>query len=179
MTMNKSQADKILSKYYDDCYQSLLKYCRVRLGNFDSHAHDCVQEAFIVLYKKLKSGEEIENPRAFLYRTADNFIRRIVKECSKQQIRNIPLEEFSAVTVSSVPMISDEFDYDKYAEILIEKLNEDEKRIYRMKYSDKMSIGEIAAFLNISPAAAAKRLQRMRDKIKQLISEADYEEVIL
>lgn len=179
MTMNKSQADKILSKCYDDCYRSLLKYCRVRLGKFDSHAHDCVQEAFIILYNKLKSDEAVENPRAFLYRTADNFIRRTVRECSKQQSRNIPLEDVSAVTVSSVPIISDEFDYDKYAEILIEKLNEDEKQIYLMKYSDKMSIGEIAAFLNISPAAAAKRLQRMRDKIKQLISEADYEEVIL
>lgn len=179
MTMNKSDADKILSKCYDDCYQSLLKYCRVRLGKFDGHAHDCVQEAFIVLYNKLKSEEAIENPRAFLYRTADNFIRRTVKECSKQQSRNVPLEEFSAVTVSSVPMISDDFDYDKCAEMLIAKLNEDEKQIYNMKYSEKMSIGEIAVSLNISPAAAAKRLQRMRDKVKLLISETNCEEVIL
>lgn len=179
MTMNKSDADIILSKCYDDCYQSILKYCRVRLGKFDSHAHDCVQESFIILYSKLKSGEAIDNPRAFLYRTADNFIKRTVKECSKQQSRNIPLEEIYAVTVSSVPMIPDDFDYDKYAEALISKLNEDEKQIYSMKYSDKMSIGEIAVYLNISPAAAAKRLQRMRDKVKQLISETNCEEVIL
>ncbi len=179
MTMNKSDADKILSKCYDDCYQSLLKYCRVRLGKFDSHAHDCVQEAFIVLYNKLKSGETIDNPRAFLYRTADIFIKRTVKECSRQQSRNIPLEEIYAVTVSSVPIISDDFDYDKCAELLISKLSEDEKQIYRMKYSEKMSIGEIAVYLNISPAAAAKRLQRMRDKVKQLISETYCEEVIL
>lgn len=179
MTMNKPDADKILSKCYDDCYQSLLKYCRVRLGKFDSHAHDCVQEAFIVFYNKLKIGESIENPRAFLYRTADNFIRRTIKECSKQQNRNISLEDVSAITVSSVPIISDDFDYDKYAEALISALTEDEKQIYNMKYSDKMSISEIASSLNISPAATAKRLQRMRDKIKKLISETDYEEVIL
>ncbi len=179
MTMNKSDADKFLSKCYDDCYQSLLKYCRVRLEKFDSHAHDCVQESFIVLYDKLKSGEAIDNPRAFLYRTADNFIKRTVKDCSKQQSRNIPLDEVYAVTLSSVPMISDDFDYDKCAEALISKLTEDEKRIYNMKYSNKMSIGEIAVYLNISPAAAAKRLQRMRDKVKQLISETDCEEVIL
>lgn len=179
MTMKKSDADKMLSCCYDDCYQNLLKYCRVRLGKFDSHAHDCVQEAFIVLYKKLKSGEAIENPRAFLYRTADNFIKRTVKECSRLQSRNVPLEEVSAITVSGVPVISDEVDYDKCAEALISRLTEDEKQIYNMKYSDKMSIGEIAVSLNISPAAAAKRLQRMRDKVKQLISETDYEEVIL
>lgn len=179
MTMNKSEADKILSKCYDDCYQSLLKYCRVRLGKFDSHAHDCVQDSFIVLYNKLKSGEAIDNPRAFLYRTADNFIKRTVRECSKQLSRNVSLEEVYAVTVSAVPMISDDFDYDKCAELLISKLNEDEKQIYNMKYSEKMSIGEIAVHLNISPAAAAKRLQRMRDKVKQLISETYSEEVIL
>lgn len=179
MTMNKSDADKILSKYYDDCYQSLFKYCKVRLGKFDSHAHDCVQESFIVLYGKLTGGETIENPRAFLYRTADNFIKRTVKECSRQQNRNIPLEEIYAVTVSSVPMISDDFDYDKCAKDLISRLSEDEKQIYILKYSNKMSIGEIAVFLNISPAAAAKRLQRMRDKVKQLVSETEYEEVIL
>ena len=179
MTMNKSDANNILSKCYDDCYQSLLKYCRVRLRNFDSHAHDCVQEAFIVLYSKLKSDETIENPRAFLYRTADNFIKRTIRDCSEQQSRNVPLDDIYAFTVSSVPMISDDFDYDKCAETLISKLSDDEKQIYIMKYSNKMSIGEIANYLNISPAATAKRLQRMRDKVKQLVSETEYEEVIL
>ena len=91
----------------------------------------------------------------------------------------MPLDDIYAFTVSSVPMISDDFDYDKCAEALISKLSDDEKQIYIMKYSDKMSIGEIAINLNISPAAAAKRLQRMRDKVKELVSEYEYEEVIL
>ncbi len=177
--MDKSKADKILSKYYDDCYRSLLKYCRVRLGKYESHAHDCVQDAFIVLYNKLTDGENIENPRAFLYRTADNFIRRTVKECSKQLKRNVSLDDVSAITSSSVSVINDTLDYEKCAEALIDMLSDYDKQIYIMKYIEKLSIGEIAVSLNISPAAAAKRLQRMRDKIKHLISEIDYEEMTL
>ena len=71
--------DKTVSECYEKYFQSIYKYCRVRLGEFSQYAEDCVQDAFLVFYNKLRDGETVEQPRAFLYRTADNFVKRTVE----------------------------------------------------------------------------------------------------
>ena len=40
--------DKTVSECYEKYFQSIYKYCRVRLGEFSQHAEDCVQDAFLV-----------------------------------------------------------------------------------------------------------------------------------
>ena len=70
----KKRADALLQECYDQYRIRLFNYCLSRLDSREA-ADDCVQETFIVFYNKLLDGEEFENPRAFLYRTADNRMR--------------------------------------------------------------------------------------------------------
>ena len=55
--------------------------------------------------------------------------------------------------------------------MLIALLEPDEQILYRMRYKDELPVNEIAERLNISPAAAAKRISRLRKKIVDLIKE--------
>ena len=43
----KLSVEQTVNDCYEQYYQSLYKYCRVRLGEFSEHAEDCVQDAFM------------------------------------------------------------------------------------------------------------------------------------
>ena len=60
-------------------------------------------------------------------------------------------------------------DYDLLAEKLVSELKENEQEIYKLKYIENKSIKEIASELNLSFDVVAKRLSRLRQKVKELI----------
>lgn len=165
-----------IEQFFNDCYeqyyQSLFKYCRVRLGEFSEHAEDCVQDAFVILQRKLNEGETIEQPRAFLYRTADNFVKRTAEHYIKERTRTVDLSQVESVSVA--PEISDDFDYDRLAQILLETLTQQEQELYILKYVRRKSLKEIAEMLDIQPTAVAKRVSRLRQRIKDLIYEQNF-----
>ena len=152
--------DNTVGDYYEKYYQSIYKYCRVRLGEFSQHAEDCVQDAFLVLHNKLTDGETVEQPRAFLYRTADNFVKRTIESCRKRQSRTVDIDE-AAEKIAAPP--------DECARLLIEMLTVEERVLYELKFIKRKSLKEISEILNITPTATAKRVSRLRSRIKDLV----------
>lgn len=169
MSQNRHKVEKEVNDCYEKYYQSIYRYCYARLGDLNEHAGDCVQETFLVLHRKLSEGIEIEQARAFLYRTADTFVMRKRQEYKNQVKRTVQLDE--AEEKASPPIIPDNFDYDKCAAMLISLLSPEERELYDMKYIRRLSLTEIAELLDISPPAAAKRTSRLRQRIKDLIKE--------
>ena len=168
----KLNIEQFINDCYEKYYQSLFKYCRVRLGEFSEHAEDCVQDAFVILQRKLTEGEKIEQPRAFLYRTADNFVKRTTEQYIKERTRTVDLD--TAENTPAPPIISDNFDYDEFARILIATLTQQEQELYILKYVQRKSLKEIAEMLGIQPTAVSKRVSRLRQRIKDLIYEQNF-----
>lgn len=166
----KHQADEALKHAYELCFTPLLKYCNVRKGDAAVSADDCVQEAFLVYYNKLLSGETFQNPRAFLYRTADNFLKQAIEQFVRQRDRTVPLEDAEALSAAPLPFEASDLDYDKLAAVLLSELTTEEQALYRMKYIERRPLFEIAELLGISPAAAAKRTSRLRSRIKDKLT---------
>lgn len=167
----KHAADEMLSFVCREYGKSLEKYCRVRLGDGADWADDCVQETFYIYYKKLLGGESIERPKAFLYRTADNMIKRKLREHYKNASRTVPLDE--ARDRESVPAddAASLIDYDELKDLLIGALSDGEQRLYKLKYEQGRSLREIGEILNIPPATVANRTSRLRSKIKGLLTD--------
>lgn len=168
----KRRADKGFTEAYEACYLSLIKYCTVRMGDARAQADDCVQEAFLVFYNKLLCGETIQNPRAFLYRTTDNFLKQAVSRYARDQKRHVPLEDAGQLADEQpLPFSKEDLDYDACAKALLQTLSEDEQTLYRLKYMEKRSLREIAELLEITPAAAAKRTSRLRAAVKEKLTQ--------
>lgn len=161
--------DNTVGDYYEKYYQSIYKYCRVRLGEFSQHAEDCVQDAFLVLHNKLTDGETVEQPRAFLYRTADNFVKRTIESCRKRQSRTVDIDEAAEKIAAPPDSLPDDFDYDECARLLIEMLTVEERALYELKFIKRKSLKENSEILNITPTATAKRVSRLRSRIKDLV----------
>lgn len=164
---NKKNADEILRQTYSTYSEKIGRYCNIKLKN-RSEADDCVQECFLVFYKAVLRGENIDNKGAFLYKTADNLIRNQWRR-DKKNNKIISLDDISENV--STPDIVDcgNIDFDLYADKIIKALSENEQAIYKLKYVDDKSIADISAELNISFDAVAKRLSRLRQKVREMI----------
>lgn len=171
----KQRANALLQECYNKYRTKLFAYCLSRLDGAREAADDCVQETFIVFYNRLISGEVFENPRAFLYRTADNFVKREKQKTATEMRREIPLESAENIGVTDEEYTArlELIDYEECAKTLIALLSDEEKKMYDLRYVQKIGVEEIARMLGISRPAASMRLMRLRNKIKDMVYSID------
>lgn len=172
----KKRANALLQECYNEYRIKLFNYCLSRLDSREA-ADDCVQETFIVFYNKLLDGEQFENPRAFLYRTADNFVKRQKQKAASELRHQVPLETAADVGVSDdYNERLDLIDYEEFAKILLNLLTDEEKQIYNLRYVQKIGVEELAEKLGVSRPAASMRLMRLRNKIKDMVYDMNIDE---
>lgn len=168
---SKSASVTIFEQCYKDYYQSLINFARARLRESSDFCEDCVQETFMVLYNRLQAGEEFEYPRAFLYKTLDNIIKKQKTKIMTDEINTVSLDDLEN---SMEIAVHDAVDYEKYIKILEDSLDEDEKFIYTEKYVNEKKIEQIAIENNLSVGAVTMRLSRLRKKLKNLLDDLIY-----
>ena len=167
--MSKKQtANEKIERDYNLYYANLQRFCYVKLKN-QEQADDCVQECFFVLYEHYMRDEDIKNTAGFLYKVADNLIKAQWRENQASE-RNVQIDSI-AETVPSTEDKYSNIDYDLLAKQLLILLTDSEKELYKLKYVDNKSIKEISTELNLSFTAVAKRLSRLRQKVKDMITE--------
>lgn len=166
---NKKAIQDRFTQIYNEYKAPIYKMCLVKLKDKDS-AEDCMQNAFTVLYKKMLNSEEIENPRAFLYKTSGNFILKCFEEKNKSNNRTVPISEYENKIVDEQSKIDSNIDYQLLNKRLNDILTPDEQYLLKLKYIYDYTIDDVAKNLNISKPAVAKRLQRLREKIKNSIN---------
>ncbi len=177
-TINKKKyINAQLQECYDKYRLKLFNYCLSRLNGSREAADDCVQETFIIFYNKLLDGNQFEDPKTFLYRTANNFVKRQKQKDAKELQRQVSLESATeiGVTDDEYDFRLDLIDYEELAKMLIEFLSEEEKEIYTLRYVQKIAVEEIAEKIGISRPAASMRLMRLRNKIKEMVYSFDIE----
>lgn len=160
----RTDTAKTFEKCYDDYYLRLLSFARARLGENGSFSEDCVQETFVVFYKRLVSGEQFEYPGAFLYRTLDNIIKKQNSKAFAEKKNTVYLDD----PQNTVELKSEDcFDYEGFTELLEKSLDGRERLLYTEKYVYRKPIGVIAAETGLTVGAVTMRLSRLRQKLKK------------
>lgn len=165
----KKMADIKLKNAYSEYYSQLYKFCLSKLKNDRASVDDCVQEAFIVLYKKYLSGEEIEYTYAFLLKTASNFVKKRYTQIRRDET-NIDIEEVKEI-ISHSNDIDDRLSFEEYSRMISDALSDTDREIFAMRYIQDLKIDEIAEALQMSVSSVTTRLSRMRNKLRKLFSE--------
>ena len=169
MAENKRLADAKLVEAYEEYSSFIARYCALRLKADKDAVDDCVQNTFLVFYRRLLSGEQFKNPKAFLYFTASNMCKKADDEKLRNAKRTAELifaEDIPASEDNSEALM---LDYDIIRDILIAQLSEKEQDLYQLKYVERRSLAEIAQIYGISPSATATRTSRLRAKIHELV----------
>lgn len=149
-------AEKIIELIYREYYETVFRYCRVRL-NGDLHAaQDCTQEVFLVLHKKLKKLIDLDSILPWLYQTAD----REIKNYRRKHPAMIDIDE---IVDLAAPQQEDS---------PLDILDEEERKLVDLYYGgvDKYAI---AKNLGISLDVLYKRMHRIRQKLKENLGNTD------
>lgn len=146
-TRNKS--DKYIDDIANIYYKDIHKYCLSRFYNgMDSNlAEDCTQETFIVLLDKIKKGETVDNPRAFLYRVADNIVNRAISQHMKQCKIHLMLEDVENINSMNLDIegvldkiLSENINQDELIIEILSNLSDREVALYTMYYKPKICV---------------------------------------
>lgn len=157
--------DRLVSQYQNRA----VGYAFSLLGDFHL-AEDAAQEAFLQVYRDLPSLAE---PLAF-----PGWLRKIVfKYCDRIRRR----QHVPCVALAEAPDIAD-YDADPAAifhtsedrarrerqvAAAMQRLSENDRTIITLFYMGENSVEDVGMFLQLSPTAVKKRLQRARERLKE------------
>lgn len=157
--MEKKQKT-FIEQMYQDNHEGFLRFLMQKTHNRDD-AHDVLQEAFQKLMKR-DGLREMENPRAYLYRTATNIIidRQRKGQHHLRYIREVTsgVEVGSASLTDAIPpdrQVAARQELDMIYRAL-EALPEKCRRTFLMHREQNMKYGEIAEILSISVSMVEK-----------------------
>ena len=137
-------------------YRQIFNYCRVKLRHEQS-ASDCVQEVFLILYKKLEKVDLTENTVIWLYRAADKVISKYLKKHSS----DISLDSLDEPIEDKRAFISDSY------EVIDTYVTKDELYLLEKYYLHGETIREIAEKSAVSEAAIYKRIERLKSRLEK------------
>lgn len=166
---DKQRADSLLKQAYRECYTSIYRFCMSRLKIDQDSVEDCVQDTFLVLYKKYLAGENIQYVSAFLLKTASNLVKKRYAEFEKQkkcidieQIKEIPSQNYD---------IDDRLTFEEYSRQISAALNDADTELFSLRYIEELKIEEIANITGKSISNVTTRLSRMRKKLRELFGD--------
>ncbi len=150
---------------YEQYSDAIFRYCYYRVFDREK-AKDYVQEAYCRTWKYLSEGKEIQNLRAFLYRTANNIIIDESRKRKATSLDGIMEKGFTPKTDTREKTQ----DYFTGKEIInmVKSLDEKYRDVILMKYVDDLSTKEIAFALNETENNIYVRLSRGLEKVKKL-----------
>ena len=160
------QSDYFISSY-DKYADEIFRFIRSKTRNRDT-ALDITQETFIRIWSSIGNGTQIENIRAFLYKTARNLIIDNFRKHHEESLEVLIDEghEFSNNEYESIEHKSEI----GIALRILDNIKPEYRDIIVMRHIDGLSIAEIAELLDIEPNTVSVRLGRALKYVQQLIS---------
>ncbi|NOZ43357.1 MAG: sigma-70 family RNA polymerase sigma factor [Alphaproteobacteria bacterium] len=172
--MNKDQK-YFIEQMYQDNHEGFLRFLMQKTRNTDD-AHDVLQEAFQKLITRDGLGD-MENPRAYLYRTATNIIidRRRKGQHHKKYIREVTngVQAGTASLAAAIPPDRQVAARQELAMLdqALNDLPEKCRRTFLLHREQYLKYSEIAEKLQISVSMVEKymiqALKHLRRKIKR------------
>lgn len=135
---------------------SLYRLCTVMLQNRED-AQDAVQECFLRYITKAPDFKDSEHEKAWLIRVASNVCKDMLRY--RRHTSFLSLDEIRTVSTS-----------EDNAQILglLMVLDEKYRAVIHLHYVEGYGVSEISSALGISSSAVKKRLQRGREKLREL-----------
>lgn len=161
---SKNGDEKAFTELILSMKNDLYRIGKTRL-NDDNDISDAIQETMINAYKHLKKLKDISNFKSWIIKILINECNKIYKKKNKsiKLFEKITVEETPNIIDNSINSINSKLDF----ELLINKLNYEEKLIVTLYYNNKYSCNEISEILNMNINTVKSKLTRTKEKVKK------------
>ena len=160
-------------EFYREYAPKLFKYCYFRVHSKED-AEDLAGKTFTKTWDYLAQGNQIENLRAFVYRTAHNAVIDFYK--TSKQDREVSLDAFEDETIDIPDDAS--FVKDLETKTLVQDVKDQLKHLpdaYReiiiLRFINELEIPEIATAMDMTENNTSVKLHRAIEKLKSLVNE--------
>jgi RNA polymerase sigma-70 factor (ECF subfamily) len=157
----QDQVAQLFEEARDDVFRYLLS-----LGLYPPQAQEAAQEVFLRLYTTLKKGEEIENPRGWIFRVAHNLGLKIRARQSSQAPFDPDLEARLAGPALNPEQNLLEREQTLRFHQAVERLSEQQRRCLLLRL-EGLRYPEIGSALGISSSAVGEFLRRAISRLKK------------
>mgnify|MGYP001800157386 CR=1 FL=1 len=162
---------KAFAELFDRYQQKLLNYFHKLLWNDQQMAEDFTQELFTKIIKKPELFNQQLNFSTWVFTVASNMCKNAYrkKAYEKAYLDQLPLDR------TEEKYIEARIDADsRMAELhrVLNKLDEEKRQIFLMRYQQELSIKEIAAIVDCSEGTVKSRLFYIRKYILELFEES-------
>ena len=132
-------------------------------------AEDVLQTVFLKMLKRDPAAEPVGNMVSFLHRSAVNAALDLVR--SRQNIRNIPLDELEPVLAEPAHRRPDRVqasgEIREWLRGALARLNPRIAEMFMLRFFEGKENPEIARLLNTTPGTVAVTLSRTRDRLEK------------
>jgi RNA polymerase sigma-70 factor, ECF subfamily len=161
-TSLQDQVSRLFEEARDDVYRYLLT-----LGLHPPRAQEAAQEVFLRLYATLRKGEEIQNPRAWIFRVAHNLGLKIRARQNSEEPYNPDLgARYATQQETSESQLIDRQRMSRFHSA-VEGLSEQQRRCLFLRM-EGLRYPEIGGALGISPSAVGEFLRRAIVRLKKV-----------
>jgi RNA polymerase sigma factor (sigma-70 family) len=148
---------RIVAAYDDEMYRICVAVCRDQ-----TIAADAVQAAWAIAWRKLGTLREPERVRPWLVAIAVNESKTLLKR--RQKRARVELVADATDRPGGLDPATGIASIDLRA--TLERLDSDDRALLAMRYVAGFNASELAAALDLSPAAVRQRLKRLVDRLR-------------
>lgn len=153
---------------YDDLSDAIFRHCYFRVFERE-RAKELMQEVFIKTWEYMQRGGKIDNPKAFLYKAANNIV---IDESRKKKAASLEMMQETGFDPSDNT-------HDRLLKFveggemirLLKNLEPKYREAISMKYVDDMDIREIAEATGETENNVTVRIHRGLSKIREILQE--------
>jgi RNA polymerase sigma-70 factor (ECF subfamily) len=157
----QDQVAQLFLEARDDVYRYLLS-----LGLYPPQAQEGAQEVFLRLYATLKKGENIQNPRAWIFRVAHNLGLKIRARQNSYAPFDADLEtQLAGAGVNPEQDLLERERTRRFHHAVLQ-LSQQQRRCLFLRL-EGLRYPEIGAALGISPSAVGEFLRRAMKRLKK------------
>ena len=162
--VNKQALTEIYERYSPDIF----RYARRLLDDGDL-AEDCVADTFHRFLIAVRAGTSIENQRAYLYRTAHNWI---TDHYRRRPPPSISLEDDVHTDPEGNPsqLVAQEMERQRMRAALLQ-LSLEQRQVIELRYLENLSHFEVAAVLGKTVEATRALQYRAMETLRQIFAE--------
>lgn len=166
----------MFEQYYSKYIEYVSKYCYYKLYDYPDYAQDCIQDTFRVLFEKLSEDVEVQYVKAFLIKTASNFVKLKYRQIDKEKNKTISIDgDEIDIEYNQDFFKTDEETIHKLKNEILSSLTNDERKLLKetcKNYKDSYkTTKELAKEYGCSESAIRQRIFVLRNKIKLQIKE--------
>lgn len=152
----------------------LRRLCGYKLSNYPTEVDEVISKTYLALCEAISKGTEFDDPKSWLYQTANNQIKLKYTEINTRKRRFVSLEQVEAELMYNI-----DFDDIQITDVIIEELSaelqdelsENEKLLLELRYEKNLKLKQIATIIGTTEAGVKQQHYRLKRKVKKLANE--------